>query len=92
MVNLASWLLAVSVPVVKKVMVALGIGTISYASIKPLIDSILGNLLTTYASFTGPAAQILSLSGIPDALGIVTGAIVARVSFIVMNKIGKITA
>lgn len=92
MANLAIWFMSLVGPVLKKVMVMMGIGTLTYAALTPLVNSIISHAQSNYGSITGTAAQLLGLAGIPTVFGIIAGALVARVSFIAVGKIGKVTA
>ena len=91
MANLFVWLLAAAGPVAKKVLAVLGVGVISYGAIIPLINSVIGQAQANYGQITGFAASIVALAGLPDVLGILTGAMLAKVSLMVLEKFGKIT-
>lgn len=92
MANIAVWLLGLVGPLSKKVLVMLGIGTVTYAALTPLVNNIISQAQSSYGTVGGTTAQLLALGGIPEVLGIICGAFVARVSFIALQRIGKVVA
>lgn len=87
---LAVWLLALVGPLVKKVLLALGVGVVSYAGLHLLGSQINAAVLGAWGGVGGSILQILSLAGIPEAIGITLGAINARIALIAVNKFGKV--
>jgi len=69
----------------------LGLGTITYAALTPLVNSIISNAQGLFGQVGGSVGQILALAGFPEAFGIIAGALVARVSFVALGRIGKVT-
>jgi hypothetical protein len=88
--NLAAWLLGLATPLVKKGMLALGLGTLSYAALTPLVNSVIQHAQSNYGQITGAVAQLVGLAGLPEVLGIYAGALTARVAFIAVGQIGKV--
>lgn len=87
---LAVWLLALVGPLVKKVLLALGVGIVSYAGLHLLGSQINAAVLGAWGGVGGSILQILSLAGIPESIGITLGAINARIALIAVNKFGKV--
>lgn len=92
MANLWAFLLAAVYPLAKKVLIMLGIGWITYEALTALVNSVINAAVTNWGGVTGAALQLSSLGGIPQVLGIICGALVARVSFVLVAKLGKVTA
>lgn len=92
MANLWAFLLAAVYPLAKKVLIMLGIGWITYEALTALVNSVISAAVTNWGGVTGAALQLSSLGGIPQVLGIICGALVARVSFVLVAKLGKVTA
>ena len=92
MANLAVWLMSMVGPLAKKILVVLGIGTISYAAMTPLLNSLINHAKTSYGQIGGALAQFLALAGIPEVFGIISGALLARLSFMLLNRLGKVSA
>lgn len=90
--NLAVFLLSIAVPIVKKVLVALGIGTITYAGLSAMAGVGIGLVQQYWGQVGGTTLQIATLGGIPQAIGIVLGAINARMAMMAYGKLGKVAA
>lgn len=87
---LAAWLIAIAWPIAKKVLSMLGIGWVSYQGVVALTSSVVSAAQQNWSQASGAVLQISSIGGVPEMLGIVTGALVARASFIVLEKLTKI--
>lgn len=88
--DLTTWLISVAWPVVKKVLTALGVGILSFTGLTNLFNSVRDNVITAWGGVGGAVLQIASIGGVPEALGIVLGAVAIRVVFSAMGKIGLI--
>lgn len=87
MTSLANLLLSLGWPIVRKVLVMLGIGVVTYGAMTTLLNSVIAQAQASWGQIAGVALQLSSLGGIPQVLGIITGAMVARVSFMVAGKL-----
>lgn len=85
-----TWLLALAWPIAKKVLVALGIGVITYGGLQAVGSQITNAVLSSWGAVGGYTLNILSLAGIPDCIGIILGAINARIAIIAVGKIGRV--
>lgn len=90
--NIGVWLLAIAWPVAKKVLVMLGIGFVSYAGISTLTSNVIAHAQSNWGAVSGAMFQLSSLGGIPDVLGIICGALVARASLMAVDKLQKIAS
>jgi hypothetical protein len=70
----------------------LGIGIITYEALTTLVGGVVDHAVSNWGAMTGAALQLCSLGGIPEVLGIITGALVARVSYVALGKIGRVVA
>lgn len=85
---LATFLALISAPLVKKILVALGFGLISYTgfvTIKSTIDSQITSYLN---SLTLPIYQLLGLIGFIDAIGVWLGAFTTVVGVLSLKRFG----
>ena len=87
---LALWVLALVGPVVKKVLVALGVGIVTYTSLQYLGGQISSAVMGAWGGVSGSILQILSLAGLPECIGITLGAINARIALIAVSKFGQV--
>lgn len=90
MPTIAAWLVAIAWPVVKRVLIAMGVGFATYEGLAVLADALKAEVVSAWGQLGGVTLQFLSLAGFPSAVGIVLGAMVARVAMIAGNKMLKI--
>lgn len=75
---------------VRKAMVAIGLGTITYAGLQAAFNSVQANVIANYGQLNGASLQIADLAGVGQAIGIILGALAARVGIAVISKFGKV--
>lgn len=80
------WLAANAGSIAKRVLVALGIGIASYAALSELADAITGYVVGYYGELPSYVAEYLGLGGVPQAIGIVLSAFVARAAMAAASK------
>lgn len=90
MPNWAALFVAVAWPMVRKVLGMLGIGWISYEAITALLNNVITAAQSSWGQVSGAMLQLCSLGGVPQVMGIIAGALVARGSFLVLSKLGKL--
>lgn len=86
MTSIATWLAAIAGPLAWRVLGAIGLGVVVYQGVDAAVTSGLGHARTLWGSFGGTAADLVALSGINTALGIIAGGITARVSLMLMKR------
>lgn len=91
-IGLAAFLIGAAWPIVRKVLAALGIGFLTYEGLGLIAAQINAQIAEYWGQVGANAMQIMSLGGIPQALGILCGGLTARVSFMAVSKIGKIVS
>lgn len=89
--GLFPWLISLVWPLAKKLLLALGIGVLTYSSLSALSSSVISAVSTAWGQQPLVAIQIGSLLGIPQSMGIICGALSARVSFIAVGKLGMLS-
>lgn len=87
---LAAWLLAIAWPVAKKVLAGLGIGWLTYEGVTTALNAAIAAIQANWGAVTGAMLQLASLGGIPEVMGIITGALVARLAIITVARLGKV--
>lgn len=85
--QLAAWLISLAWPIVKRVLLALGIGVVSYEGLALLAGQMESAVRATWGGLGGPILDIATLGGFPLAVGIVIGAFNARLAFLVLKKL-----
>lgn len=78
--NLASWLLALVAPLVVRGLIALGFTAVVFTGVTELVNALVATAQANWAAIPSTILQLASLSGIPESLGMVFGAYMARVA------------
>lgn len=87
---LFGFLLAAVGPLAKRVLLALGVGIVSYAAVSTLANTLIQSVQTAWGGVSGSILQVASMAGIPESLSIMSGAILARVSLVAVSKLGRV--
>lgn len=90
MLNIAVWLFAIIVPLVKKVLVALGIGVVTYGALTVLFSQVQSAVISAYGAMGSTTLQILALGGVTQAIGIILSAMSVRVAMIAIGHFGRV--
>lgn len=80
----------IAVPLVKKVLVAIGIGVISYTGIQFAFNQARDLVVSNYGMMASETAQLVNLAGVGQAIGIILGALAARVALIALSHFGRV--
>lgn len=78
---------AAAAPIVKKVLVSLGFGVVSYAALNAAMSAVQAEVTGAWGGVGGEIGGILGLAGFGDAVGIILGAFVAKLSYMQLSKI-----
>ena len=92
MPTLISWLLAAIGPLVRKALLTLGIGALSYAGVQGIINQLFSAVQLSWGAVGGVTQNVLTMAGVPEAVGIILGAYSAKASFIVLSKFGRVVS
>ncbi|MEQ1742407.1 MAG: DUF2523 domain-containing protein [Candidatus Nitrotoga sp.] len=87
----ATFLAAAVGPLAKKILLALGIGTITYTGLQAAFDAASAQVVANYGSMSGGSLAIADLAGVGQSIGIVLGALSARLAMIVLARFVKLT-
>lgn len=88
--SFASLMVSLAAPVVKRALTAIGIGVVSYAAIQSVFNAAQAALLSSYGQISADIVGPLNMAGFGQAVGIVLGAMSARVSLQVVKRLGMI--
>ena len=88
--NWVAWLLALAWPIAKKILVALGIGFVTYQGFTVIANQLKAEIIGAWGQIGQSTIQILSLAGVNTALGIVLSAIAARAALAAVGKLQKL--
>jgi hypothetical protein len=86
--NLFTWLLTAIGPLVVRVVAALGFTAVTYSGVTLIVTNLVTFAQSSWAALPVAVLQLATLSGIPQVMGMIFGAYLARVS---MWAIGSAT-
>lgn len=84
--SIAAWLGALAWPLVSRVLLALGLGTVTYIGLSAAVNGALSAAKGVMGVLASEVAGILALAGFFEALSITAGAIIATIAFSVAKK------
>lgn len=87
---LITFLLAAAWPIAKKVLIAMGIGFATYSGLSLIADQVKNEVIAAWGQLGSAALQVLSLGGIPQALGILLGALTAGAAMMAAARLAKV--
>ncbi|OGS94419.1 MAG: hypothetical protein A3H31_01620 [Gallionellales bacterium RIFCSPLOWO2_02_FULL_57_47] len=91
MFSLFGAFLAASIgPIVTRVLLALGLGTVTYVGLQAAFDSARNLVISNYGQMHGAAMQLADLAGVGQTIGILLGAMAARIGMVALSKIGRV--
>lgn len=78
--TLASFFMSMAGPLAMRVLIALGVGTITFTGVTAALQGLITQAQTNWSSVGAAVLQLASLGGVPDGLGIIAGAMTTRVA------------
>lgn len=90
MASVAVWLAALLPSLVGRVLAALGFGVVTVTGFNIAWDSLKSLILTNFGGMSADIMGLANLAGVGEGLGIILGAITARVTFTALISAKKI--
>jgi hypothetical protein len=81
-------LLWIGLPIIKRIMVGLGIGVITYTGSSLLIQQFINTITSSMTGVPAIMLQMASLFGVPDSIGILLGALSFQASLSAIKRFG----
>lgn len=78
--NLALWVLSLVGPMAIRLVAALGFTAVAYTGVTALVTKLVETAQTNWAAMPAAVLQLCTLSGIPQVMGMIFGAYMARVA------------
>lgn len=86
----SSLILSLAGPVVKRALQALGIGVVSFAAVTAAFNAAQAQMLALYGQAPASMLWIAERAGFSSALGILLGAVAAKLGLSVISKLGRL--
>jgi len=84
--NIATWLIGLVGPLVVRGIISLGFTAVTLTGVTASANALVESAQSNWSAMPAAVIQLASLSGIPEALGIILGAYVARM--VIFNALG----
>lgn len=75
---------------VKRALLALGLGIITYSGLQAAFSAVQAQVIANYGLISGASLQLADLAGVGQTIGILLGALAARVGIAVVSRIGRV--
>jgi hypothetical protein len=75
--TIATWLLALVAPLVIRALIAMSFTAVVFTGVTELSNTMVSTAQTNWSQMPATVIQLASLSGIPESLGMVFGALIA---------------
>lgn len=83
---IAAFLMAISWPIVSRVLLALGLGTVTYTGASAALTGLLNSAKSSMSGMVPEVAQLLAMAGGFEAMSIIAGGIVSGLTFMVLKR------
>lgn len=90
MPSMFAWLLAAIVPIVKRVLAALGVGWVTFTALTSLVDQVKSSVLSSWGAIPADILAIATMSGFGTALGVILGAFAYKASLSAISYLGRV--
>lgn len=84
--SIAAWLGTLAWPLVSRVLMALGVGTVTYLGLDAAVNLALTSAKTALGGMGADVAGLIALSGFFEAMSITAGGLVASLAFSVVKR------
>jgi hypothetical protein len=78
--NVAAFLLAMVLPLARRVFIALGLSVVTYTGLSLILDQITGYVISSIGGLPAAGAQLAALFGFQQLVGIILAAIATRLA------------
>jgi len=84
--SLTDWLASITWPLVSRVLVSLGIGTVTYTGANVMAQQAIDAAKGAFLGLAGEVVQLLAMAGVFDFLAITSGGILSGIGWMVLKK------
>lgn len=84
--NWAAWLMSLAAPVAGRVLLSLGVGTITFVGLQAALNAALSQAKSAASGLSGDVMALVAISGGFVAMSVIAGGAVTAVSMIVLKR------
>lgn len=89
--NLASFLMGLAGPLARQVLLSLGIGLVTFVGLDAAVSAALAAAKSNFGAMPAAVSAILARGGVFTAMSVIAGGITARMSMMVLKRLGAVT-
>lgn len=82
----AAWLMALAAPLAGRVLLSIGLGTVTFVGLSAAVNGLLSAAKSSTANLLPEVTQILALAGVFQALSIIAGGLVASLAMVSLKR------
>ena len=86
MTSLAQFLISIVGPLAIKILLTLGIGTLTFTGVSESLQGVISSVQSNYNNMPAAVVGLAGLAGVPEGIGLILGAMATRVSVWVASK------
>ena len=79
--NIAAFLMQMVGPMVVRALISVGFTAVTFTGVRALVDQMISAAQSSWTTIPLAALQLASIAGVPDCLGLIAGAFVAKTTF-----------
>lgn len=87
MTSFGGYLASVSTPIVQRALTGLGFGVVTYVGLDAAFSAARNAVISSWGAIPNGALTILSMSGAGEAVGIILGALSARLAMVQLKSL-----
>lgn len=89
--DIGSWLSTIAWPLVSRVMVAMGVGTVTYQGASSALSSALTAAKGAFMGLAAPILQLITMGGFFDYMAITSGGIMSGLAWLTLKHFALMT-
>lgn len=83
---MGAWLMTIAGPLARQVLIALGIGVVTFTGVSAALDGLLSAARSAWTGIGSDVAQWLAVAGANHAISVLAAAAVARLSLVALKR------
>lgn len=84
--SIADWLASITWPLVSRVLMSLGVGTVTYTGASTALESVINSSRSAFGGLASDVASILAIGGWFDFMSITSGGLMSGLAWLVLKR------
>jgi ABC-type Co2+ transport system permease subunit len=86
MAGIAAWLAAIAWPILSRMLLSLGVGTLTYIGLSVAVNTALSQAKSAFTGLPADVLSIIAIAGAFQAMSIIAGGIISGLVFVTVKK------